>query len=596
MLSRTEFSLIGDIFRRSGLYGDKKAQIQLSLSFFCLILAQGTVVAVPLIFGLIVDALESPTDLDKIGDFDYSIIIYLLAAFTLTRFTNRFAANAKDFLFDWATFGLLVRLYNNAFSHLLSLPYSFFVDGSTGSVSKAWDRGAWASQSVIDALIYRFIPMFLTAFFTLSYISWTYGWLLSGLVSACMITYILWVQWSVQQVRKHMSQSNKFEDNLNRIAVDSFTNALSVKVFNGYGSSEARIKNDFLGYRDENRSVSLSSLVLGSGGALIVSITLASVMFVAFRHYHQGLISTGQFVALFTLVNQVFIPVSGIGRAYRDIKASLIKWDTLRNMLNQPTEFDVDGAQTIDLSQKQIEFKNLDFSYAEKPMLKGLNFVVQPGKSLAIVGPSGSGKSTLVKILLRLWLPNSGGLLVDGQPVEEFQLKSWRSNFGVVTQDPSLLNDSIKNNILFGRVFASDALAEEAMKKAAEAAELDGFIAGLDKGYDTLIGERGVKLSGGEAQRLAIARALADDPTVLVFDEATSSLDTVVEREIQSNLMRVSKGRTSVTIAHRLTTIIDADTILVMDKGRLVQSGTHKQLLEQTGLYADLWNAQLKAD
>lgn len=577
MFSRSEFAGISDIFHRAGLHQDRAAQAMIAGTLTLMIISRAALIFVPFLFGRAVDAVEAKAVV---------VAVAMIGAFYAARMTNRLLSNLEELLSDRLIQRTSARLRTESFAHVLTLPYSYFVDKSSGAVTKSWDRGVKSVTVFINALLYRFIPLAVSTMIALVMLWSVFGLLTMALVASGMTGYFLYVQWRVQELRRHVAETNRHDDSLHYVAVDSLSNIQSVKNFNGYRPVEARLAISVAGYRTANDNVSISSFWVGFGGSLIATTTIAAAVLLNAYSALAGTITTGELVALYALLVQIFIPVSGLGRAYRDARRALTEYEQLEKLLEQTPE-PQDGS-AADLSATPVHVRNLSFSYPNgRAALHDISFDIQPGRTTALVGPSGSGKSTLAKLLLQLYPLEAPAIFAGGQPAEASDLKSWRGNFGVVSQDTALLNDTVAANIRFG----AD-VRDAQIREAAAQAELATFIDGLPDGFETVIGERGVKLSGGEAQRLAIARALVRNPNILLFDEATSSLDTVSERDIQANIARVARGRTSIVIAHRLSTVVDADEILVMNDGRITERGTHDELLARRGLYAVLWQNQ----
>jgi ATP-binding cassette, subfamily B, heavy metal transporter len=397
-------------------------------------------------------------------------------------------------------------------------------------------------------------------------------------------------QWRIS-IRKQMNDS---DTDANTKAVDSLLNYETVKYFGAEQRETARYDRSMAGYEKASTQTYTSLAVLNAGQAVIFSIGMAVVMVLAARDIMAGRASIGSFVLVNAMLVQLYIPLNFMGMLYREIKQALIDIDDMFAIIERNPEIqDKPSAKPLQVAEGVVRFEDVHFAYIpERPILKGVSFEVPAGHTVAIVGPSGAGKSTISRLLFRFYEPTSGRILIDGQNIADVQQASLRKVIGMVPQDTVLFNDTIGYNIQYGRW---DATPEE-MREAARLAQIDRFIGLLPEGYDTPVGERGLKLSGGEKQRVAIARTILKSPPILVLDEATSALDTFTEKEIQDALDRVSRGRTTLVIAHRLSTVIGADEIIVLDQGRVVERGNHTSLLAHGGVYAAMWNRQREAD
>jgi ATP-binding cassette, subfamily B, heavy metal transporter len=397
-------------------------------------------------------------------------------------------------------------------------------------------------------------------------------------------------QWRIS-IRKQMNDS---DTDANTKAVDSLLNYETVKYFGAEQRETARYDRSMAKFESASTQTYTSLAVLNAGQAVIFSIGMAIVMVLAARDIMAGRASIGSFVLVNAMLVQLYIPLNFMGMLYREIKQALIDIDDMFAIIERNPEIqDKPSARPLQVSEGVVRFEDVHFAYIpERPILKGVSFEVPAGHTVAIVGPSGAGKSTISRLLFRFYEPTSGRILIDGQNIAEVQQASLRKVIGMVPQDTVLFNDTIGYNIQYGRW---DATPEE-VREAARLAQIDRFIGLLPEGYDTPVGERGLKLSGGEKQRVAIARTILKSPPILVLDEATSALDTFTEKEIQDALDRISRGRTTLVIAHRLSTVIGADEIIVLDQGRVVERGNHASLLSHGGVYAAMWNRQREAD
>jgi ATP-binding cassette subfamily B protein len=392
----------------------------------------------------------------------------------------------------------------------------------------------------------------------------------------------------------YRQEMNKHESNANNIAMDSLINYETVKYFGNEELEKKRTDENLSMWEDYGVKAQTSMSLLNFGQSLIIAIGVTLIMFFAANQVVEGIMTIGDLVLVNAFLLQLFIPLGFLGVIYRQIRYNLTDMDHLVTLLEQTPEIrDDDNAPALDVTQGEVRFENVSFAYnADRPILHDVNFTIEPGKKLAVVGPSGAGKSTLARLLFRFYDVSSGAIRIDGQNIKHCSQTSVRQNIGIVPQDTVLFNESIFYNLQY----ANPAASKEQIIAAAKTANIHNFIEQLPLGYDTLVGERGLKLSGGEKQRVAIARVILKNPKVLIFDEATSALDTQSEQVILSALKQAAKNHTTLVIAHRLSTIIDADTILVLDNGRVVEQGTHQKLLAHNGLYARTWLMQLREE
>jgi ATP-binding cassette subfamily B protein len=476
--------------------------------------------------------------------------------------------------------------------HRLSL--RFHLERKTGGLTRVLERGREGIEELSRLVVLTLLPTILEFLMVLGILAYEFDWMYSAVVFVMVVIYLVYTyqatQWRIS-IRKRMNES---DTDANTKAVDSLLNYETVKYFNAEAREAARYDRSMERYEKASTQTYTSLAVLNAGQAVIFSIGMTIVMILAARDIMAGRVSIGSFVLVNAMLVQLYIPLNFMGMLYREIKQALIDIDDMFDIIEKNPEIeDKPGAKPLQVTQGVVRFEDVHFAYIpERPILKGVSFEVPAGHTVAIVGPSGAGKSTISRLLFRFYEPTSGRILIDGQNIADVQQSSLRKTIGMVPQDTVLFNDTIGYNVQYGRW---DADAEE-VKEAARLAQIDRFIGLLPEAYDTPVGERGLKLSGGEKQRVAIARTILKGPPVLVLDEATSALDTFTEKEIQDALDRVSRGRTTLVIAHRLSTIIGADEIIVLDQGRIVERGTHTSLLGQGGVYAAMWNRQRQVD
>jgi len=569
------------------------------LALGCLIVSKLMVVAVPLLLKEIVNTLDaSNTDAGAAAEPGGASILLvalgLVAAYGLLRLGNSFFKELRDALFARVRFRAMHQLSTRVLTHLHELSLSYHLERRTGSISKDLSRSTSSLSSIINTLVFNIVPtiaeFLLVAIILLAGYSWHY-------TLVVMLTVILYVLFTLKcsgwrmQFRHEM---NRLDSLANGRAVDSLLNYETVKYFNNE-SFEQRAYDQHLSDRsDAGVKSQIAMSMLNFGQAALVAIGVTIIMMLAARDVANGTITLGDIVLINALMLQLFVPLNALGFVYRGLQYALADMDLVLKLLELSPEIkDKPGAKDLDIKEARVEFDDVRFAYLpERPILKGVSFSVEPGKKVAVVGPSGSGKSTLSRLLFRFYDVDEGAVRIDGVDVRDCTQASLRQVLGVVPQDTVMFNDTIRYNLAYALEDASD----EQIKSAARAANLDKFIESLPKGYDTVVGERGLKLSGGEKQRMAIARVILKDPAIVVFDEATSSLDTQSEQTILEGLNAAAKRATSLVIAHRLSTITDADEILVLDAGVIVERGTHESLLLEDGLYSNLWALQQRAD
>jgi ATP-binding cassette subfamily B protein len=438
------------------------------------------------------------------------------------------------------------------------------------------------------------VPTIVEFVLVLGILAYEFSWHYSAVVLTMVAVYLGYTykatEWRIS-IRRRMNDS---DTDANTKAVDSLLNYETVKYFGAEGREAERYDVSMARYERASTETYTSLAVLNAGQAAIFTAGMTLVMILAARDIMAGRATIGSFVLVNAMLVQLYIPLNFMGMLYREIKQALIDIDDMFRILQQNPEIqDRPDAEPLRVTQGVVRFEDVHFAYIpERPILKGVSFEVPAGKTVAIVGPSGAGKSTISRLLFRFYEPTSGRILVDGQDIAGVGQASLRGAIGMVPQDTVLFNDTIGYNVQYGRWEAGD----DKVREAAELAQIDRFIASLPEGYETPVGERGLKLSGGEKQRVAIARTILKGPPILVLDEATSALDSFTEKEIQDSLDRVSRGRTTLVIAHRLSTVIGADEIIVLDKGVIVERGDHEALLAHGGVYAAMWNRQRQAD
>jgi ATP-binding cassette subfamily B protein len=499
----------------------------------------------------------------------------------------------RDGLFARVAMHAVRKLAYRTFVHMHELSLRFHLERKTGGLTRVLERGRTGIEVIVRMVILQLIPTIVEVSLLLAVLLWKFDW---RYVLATMITVVIYMyytyiatEWRIE-IRRMMNDS---DTEANTKAIDSLLNYETVKYFSAEEREATRYDRSMERYEQASVRTYTSLAVLNSGQAIIFTAGLTATMLMCAIGVRGGQNTVGDFVMVNAMMIQLYQPLNFMGMVYREIKQAIIDIEKMFNVLSRNPEIkDLPGVRPLVVTSGNLRFDDVRFSYdPERPILKGLTFEVPAGKTVAIVGPSGAGKSTISRLLFRLYDVSSGKILIDGQDIRNVTQSSLRAAIGMVPQDTVLFNDTIRYNIRYGRWDASDAEVEQ----AAQLARIDSFIRMSPKGYETQVGERGLKLSGGEKQRVAIARTVLKAPPILVLDEATSALDSHTEHEIQEALERVSRNRTSLVIAHRLSTIVGADEIIVLDQGRIAERGTHVQLLASGGLYASMWNRQREA-
>ena len=500
----------------------------------------------------------------------------------------------RDGIFAQVAMHAVRKLAYLTFVHMHELSLRFHLERKTGGLTRVLERGRAGIEVIVRMVILQLAPTIVEVALLTAVLLWQFDWryVLATMITVVVFMYFTYLatEWRIE-IRRRMNDSDT-EANIK--AIDSLLNYETVKYFGAEEREAQRYDRSMERYERASVKTYTSLAVLNTGQAIIFTAGLTAIMLMCAAGVRNGTHTVGDFVLVNAMMIQLYQPLNFMGMVYREIKQAIIDIEKMFNVLARKPEIkEVPGARPLTVTSGNLRFEDVWFSYdPERPILKGLSFEVPAGKTVAIVGPSGAGKSTISRLLFRLYDVSGGRILIDGQDIRNVTQSSLRASIGMVPQDTVLFNDTIRYNIRYGRWDASDAEVEQ----AAQLAQIDGFIRMSPKGYETQVGERGLKLSGGEKQRVAIARTVLKGPPILVLDEATSALDSHTEREIQDALERVSRNRTSLVIAHRLSTIVSADEIIVLDQGRIVERGTHPALLASGGLYASMWNRQREAE
>jgi ABC-type transport system involved in Fe-S cluster assembly fused permease/ATPase subunit len=567
-------------------------------SFVILLAAKIITMIVPFTYKWAVDALTGHGSAPVAPDNWFAWVIASPLLLTLTYGLSRALMGVmqqwRDGVFAKVAMHAVRRLAFLTFVHMHELSLRFHLERKTGGLTRVLERGRAGIETMVRMVILQLIPTIvevaLVAVVMLYYFDWRYVLATVFIVVVYMYYTYIATEWRID-IRRRMNES---DTDANTKAIDSLLNYETVKYFSAEAREAQRYDRSMDRYERASTKAYTSLAVLNAGQAVIFTIGLTATMALCAIGIRNGTNSVGDFVMINAMMIQLYQPLNFMGMVYREIKQAIIDIEKMFAILGRKPEIeDRPGAAELKVSAGAIRFENVNFSYeAGRQILKGLSFEVPAGKTVAVVGPSGAGKSTLSRLLFRLYDVNGGRITIDGQDIRDVTQSSLRAAIGMVPQDTVLFNDTIRYNIRYGRWEADDAAVEE----AASSAQIDGFIRAAPKGYEAEVGERGLKLSGGEKQRVAIARTILKAPPILLLDEATSALDSHTEREIQDALERISRNRTSLVIAHRLSTIVGADEIIVLDQGRIVERGTHQQLLVAQGLYASMWNRQREAE
>jgi len=540
-------------------------------------------VGVPLVMKEVIDGLDAETAL-------VAVPVALLAIYGILRFSTTLFAELRDVVFIRVTQRAIRRVALGVFRHLHSLSLRFHLERQTGGMTRDIERGTNGISTLLSYLLFSIFPVVLefalVAAVLLNRFDWRFAAITFGAVAVYIAFTVLITEWRMEIRRR----ANELDSKANTRAIDSLLNYETVKYF-GNEDFEARRYDENLRKYEDAATKSESSLgLLNIGQSLIIAAAVTALMVLAAEGVVARTFTLGDLVLVNGLLIQLYIPLNVLGMVYRNVKQSLLDMDRMFKLLSEHQEVqDRPGAPELPAGPATVEFRGVDFSYEKKrQILFDVSFAIPAGHRVAVVGHSGSGKSTLARLLYRFYDVSQGKILANGVDIKDLRQSSLRAAIGIVPQDTVLFNDTILYNIRYGRPEASD----EEVIEAARAAHIHEFIESLPEGYQAMVGERGLKLSGGEKQRVAIARALLKNPRILIFDEATSALDSRAEKAIQAELERVSQGRTTLVIAHRLSTVMDADQILVLSHGRIVERGAHRQLLDLQGEYARMWALQ----
>ncbi len=567
----------------------KSMKARVVIAVICLLLAKAANIGTPPILGYAVDSL---TELSEGINVYMLIPLALIISYGIARIAALGFGELRNAIFSKVAQNAITQLTLNTFKHLHSLSLQFHLGRQTGALSKFIDRGTKGVNFLLTYVLFNVIPTIIEIFLVAGILAFVYGWKYA-LITLITISLYIVVTFTVTQWRLQFRRRMNAADNaVSTKLIDSLLNFETVKYFNNEKHEYERLNESLKEYEKEsvNNQYSLSYLNIAQTVVIMVGITIMLVM--SAYDIRAGHLSIGGFVVINAYMLQLYQPLNFFGTVYREIRQSLTDMENLFTLWEEKPNLTDSDQSVSQTTQASIRFENVSFDYDERrTIIENISFEVPNGKKVALVGPTGAGKSTISRLLFRFYDPKQGAIFINNENIKDISQSSLRKMIGVVPQDTVLFNDTIYYNISYGNPKAS----EEQIYEAARSADIHNFVMGLPDGYQTLVGERGLKLSGGEKQRVAIARAILKNPSIFFFDEATSALDSTTEKEIQKNLQAISQNRTTLVIAHRLSTAADADEILVLEQGKITECGTHDQLLTLQGKYAEMWNKQKAA-
>jgi ATP-binding cassette subfamily B protein len=569
--------------------GRRDLRFRVVVAMALLAAAKLAIVFIPFIYKEVIDALNVTGPDGKVGAL-VVIPILMIVAFGAARVAGQAFGELRDAVFAKVGQHALRTVALQVFRHLHGLSLAFHLDRQTGGLSRVIERGTKGIDFLLRFSLFNILPTLLELSLVCGVLLINYGPAYSLVTLFSVGVYIAFTLTVTEWRLQHRREMNRTDSEASTRAIDSLLNFETVKYFGNEGHEAARFDQSMARYEKAAVRSQTSLAMLNIGQGIIIAFGMCTVLLLAAQGIIDGELTLGDFVLINTFMMQLYQPLGFLGFVYREIKQSLVDMDKMFQLIDLHAEVgDAPGAKPLRIGAGEVVFENVDFGYENnRQILHGISFKVPAGNTVAIVGPSGAGKSTISRILFRFYDVTGGRVLIDGQDVRGVTQASLRANVGIVPQDTVLFNDSIRYNIRYGRVDATD----QDIDAAAKLAQIHDFVTSLPDGYDSAVGERGLKLSGGEKQRVAIARTILKDPGILLFDEATSALDSETEKEIQAALRLVSRDRTTLVIAHRLSTIVDADEIIVLDAGRIVERGRHEELLAANGMYAAMWQRQ----
>ncbi|MDH3991511.1 MAG: ABC transporter ATP-binding protein/permease [Gammaproteobacteria bacterium] len=565
-----------------------ESRMRVALAMACLLLAKGAILLIPFLLKYLVDSLEGAS-LQSLAP---TLLLGLVVAYGAARFANVFFSELRDTIFGKVTERAMRRVGLQVFRHVHALDLDFHLDRRTGGLARDIERGTTGISFLMRFFVFNIAPTLFEIAMVVGILLFNYGASFAMITLVAVTAYGLFSLRATEWRTRFVREMNAADSASNTRAVDSLLNFETVKYFTNEEFEARRYDRELERWETARRRNRLSLFGLNGGQALIIAVSQTCMIGLAVWQVREGLITLGDFILINQFMIQLFLPLGFLGFVFREIKGSMANIEKMFELMAvQPKVVDDPLARPLQLTRGSIEFEGIQFGYTpDREVLKDVGFSVPAGHKVAVVGASGSGKSTLVKLLFRFYDPDAGRITIDGQDIRKVTQASLRRVIGIVPQDTVLFNDTIFENVRYGNPDAT----EEEVQTAIRLAHLDAFIRSLPRGGETMVGERGLKLSGGEKQRVSIARTILKRPPIMVFDEATSSLDSKSEQAILQALREISRDHTSLVIAHRLSTVVDADTIMVLDGGSIVESGTHEQLLQQEGRYTALWQAQQK--
>lgn len=566
-------------------------RFRVGLAFSLLVGSKVLNVQIPFYFKSIVDAMN--IDFAAVGGTATTVAGSMIFAYGVTRIGATLFQEVRNAVFASVAQKAIRRVACNVFDHLLRLDLNFHLTKQTGGLTRAIDRGTKGISFLLTAMVFHILPTALEISMVCGILTYQYGAKFAAITALTMVTYTAFTIWTTAWRTKFRRAANAADNKGSTVAVDSLINYEAVKYFNNEKYEVGRYDQALKAYEKSSIKVATSLAFLNTGQNLIFSSALTGMMYYAADGVATGNLTVGDLVMVNQLVFQLSVPLNFLGSVYRELRQSLLDMETLFNLqkVNVAVK-DLPNAKPLHLKNGgQIVFENVSFGYhPDRLILRNLNMTIPAGQKIAIVGPSGCGKSTILRLLFRFYDVQEGRILIDGQDIREVSLESLRKAIGVVPQDTPLFNDTIEHNIRYGDLHAP----QEKVWAAAKRAQVHDIVSSLPDGYKTMVGERGMMISGGEKQRLAVSRLILKDPPLLFFDEATSALDTHTEQALMQNINSIlkEKARTSVFVAHRLRTIYDSDKIIVLKEGRVAESGTHRELIDTSGVYSDLWSGE----
>jgi len=586
--NNTYFKTISLIFPFLWPVNRKDLKFRVIIAVVCMVLAKMASVYTPLILGKSVDSLN---DLSNGINILIFIPIALIISYGIARVASFLFGEMRDAFFSRVSQNAIREVALTLFKHLHSLSLQFHLSRQTGGLSRFIDRGTKGIDFLLRYVLFSVVPTFIEIILVTFILFFLYGYLYAVITFITITIYVVLTfsitQWRIQFRRDMNSADNAISTKM----VDSLLNFETVKYFNNEEHEFNRLDESLEKYEFAANKSRYSLSVLNVAQTLVIMTGITIMLVMTTFGIKNNVISVGGFVVINAYMLQLYQPLNFLGTVYREIRQALIDMENMFNLLDEKSNIANDGDATLAKDKSEIEFKNVRFGYDKKRIiLKGVSFKVPNGKKVAIVGPTGAGKSTISRLLFRFYDPIEGDITINNDNLKNVDQESLRQKIGVVPQDTVLFNDTIYYNISYGNPLAS----QEDVFKAAKIADIHNFIESIPDKYDTLVGERGLKLSGGEKQRVAIARTILKNPSIFFFDEATSALDSSTEKEIQENLKKISKGKTTLVIAHRLSTAADADNIIVLDKGEIIEEGTHEELLKLGKVYLEMWEKQKK--